>query len=673
MPNPAEGVESVIPKPQFPHLFRPLDLRHRRLKNRLTFGAHTANMSEQGLPGERHRAYYEERARGGAAMIVVEPVPVHPTAVLTRGNFRVQDDAVIPGFRRITEACKAHDVVMIQQLYHVGQHGDFDNSYRPGWSPSGLPSYHDSDGSHAMSPAEIAEVIEGFVRAALRARECGFDGVELFAAYHALIDQFWTPWSNRRDDTWGGSLENRTRFSSTIMERIRRRCGDDFIIGLAVSAHPEVDVSLSLEAMQEIIAWHDARALMDYVTCGTGSYFDFYPLMPTVLYPDKLGAPFAEALKAVVSHARVQAESHIRTPEAANTLVGSGQADMVSIVRGQIADPHLGNKAREGRAAEIRPCLSCNQMCWGRRHRDYWISCLVNPSAGREFEWGGEEPVPAVEPCGVLVIGGGPAGLEAARVAARRGHRVTLLEAAPDLGGRFRLAGLQPRRAQILDLIAWWEHELERLGVDVRLNTLAEAGDIAAYGAEVIVAATGAMPDEHGFQRALPRHERMPGIERGGVCTVDDVMGRSVRPGHRVLLLDDIGHWHGAGTALHLAGQGHAVTVVTRFPMLAWELVRTATDWPLRKRLRELGVVEIGDAAIAEWHGDGADVLDLRAGVIQRIDADTLVLATTAVSQRWLADDLAAAGVPVRSIGDCVAPRLAVMAIYEGREVGLGI
>ena len=210
----------------FPALFNPLPLRHKTLRNRIVFGAHTANMSDLGLPGERHRGYYEERARGGAGMIVVEPVPVHRTAVLTRGNFRHSTDEIIPHFRKVTDAVHAHGAVICHQLYHVGQHGDLDNSYEASWSPSGLPSFHDSDGSHAMNEAEIEEIIEGFVEAARRAKESGFDGIELFAAYNAIIDQFWLPWSNRRTDQWGGSLENRLRFGAEIMRRIRAAVGD---------------------------------------------------------------------------------------------------------------------------------------------------------------------------------------------------------------------------------------------------------------------------------------------------------------------------------------------------------------------------------------------------------------------------------------------------------------
>ncbi len=655
----------------FPHLFSPLQLRHKTLRNRVVFGAHTANMSEQGIPGARHLGYYLERAKGGAAMIVVEPVPVHATAVLTRGNMLHSSDAIIEPLRRITDACHAEGAVMLQQLYHVGQHGDFDNSYSAHWSPSGLPSYHDADGSHTMSEAEIEEIIDSFVAAARRAQRCGFDGIELFGAYNGLIEQFWLPWSNRREDRWGGSLDNRMRFTSEIIEHTRRKVGEDFIIGLNASVDSGVDVALKIEGLCEVVQWLDQRRLIDYISCGTGGYFNFAELMPTFQFADKLGAPPAEALKQVAHHARVMAESHIRTPENANYVVASGQADLVSIVRGQIADPHLANKARTGRADEVRGCISCNQMCWGRRSRDYWISCLVNPSAGREFEWGGDWFTVAVTPRHVLVVGGGPAGLETARVAAERGHRVTLVEASPKLGGAFRLAGLQPRRTQILELIDWYERQLARLRVDVRLNTPVDADDIPGFGAGVVVLATGSLPAGTGFQRQLPSQAVLPGVDRPNVWAIEDVMGRLARPGKRIVLIDDTGDWRGGGTAWHLAEQGHVVTIVSGWPMVGFWIQRTAGDGQLRARLAQLGASWRNESVVTAWHGDGASVRSLLDGSESHIEADALVLATTNAPLTALHDALSVGKSENHVVGDALAARLAVHAIYEARALAL--
>jgi len=654
-------------------LFDPLVLRHKTLRNRVVFGAHTANMAEQGLPGARHMGYYLERAKGGAAMIVVEPVPVHRTAVLTRGNMLHSDDAIIAPLKRITDACHAEGAVMIQQLYHVGQHGDFDLSFQPAWSPSGLPSFHDADGSHAMSEAEIEEIIDSFVAAAMRAQKAGFDGVELFGAYNGLIEQFWLPWSNRRTDRWGGSLDNRMRFTSEIIIRTRSAVGDDFIIGLNASIDSGVSIALQLDALCEIAQWLDERRLIDYISCGTGGYFNFAELMPTFQFADKLGAPYAEALKKVLRHARVQAESHIRTPENAQYVVSSGQADMVSVVRGQIADPHWANKARTGRAADVRGCISCNQMCWGRRSRDYWISCLVNPSAGREWEWGGDRFTPAPVVKNVLVVGGGPAGMEAARVAAERGHRVTLVEAGPRLGGAFRLAGMQPRRSQILELLDWYERQLSQLGVDVRLNTPQDAADVQALAPEHVIVATGSQPAGTGFQRGVPHREAIDGVAQAHVWSIEDVMGKRAQLGKHVLLLDDTGDWRGGGSAWHLAEQGHQVTVVTGWPMVGYWIQRTAGDGKLRARLAQLGARAFTESAVLAWHGNAATVRNLLDGSEQQVQADDLVLATTNVAETTLADELTDAAMAFQAVGDAVAPRLAVHAIYEGRVAGMQV
>lgn len=652
-----------------PRLLSPLDLRGHTLRNRIVFGAHTANMAQDGYPGAQFGAYLLERAKGGAAMIVAEPMPVHPTGVLTRGNFRHSTDAVIPYFRAITEPVRDTGAVILQQLYHIGAHGDSDLSFAPHWSPSGQPSYHDSDGSHAVTETEIEQLIAAHIAAARRCRDAGFQGVEVWAAYHSLLDQFWTPWSNRRTDQWGGSLENRTRLSRRIIEGIRRTCGDDFIIGLAVSTSDSHDVMLSTENLCEIVALHDASGDVDYVTCGHGGYLDFERLMPTFLFPEKLTAPVTAHLKAAVTHARITSEAHIRTPDNAESVLSQGQADLVSIVRGQIADPHLARKTTEGRSDDVRSCISCNQMCWGRRSRDYWISCLINPSAGREWEWGSEPFAPAAVPKDILVIGAGPAGLEAARTAAERGHRVQLHEAQARIGGQFRLAGLQPRRAQITDLLDWYERQLGKLGVTVRFNSFLDYDNLPA--ADHTIIATGSLPDPNATQRWHPAPAQLPGLEHGHVHSPEDILRRDARPAGTVVVYDEGGNWRGVGTAWHLAEQGKQVILVTPDAYVGKEITRTSADMPARQRLARLGVRMITEHCLTRWYGNGVTVRSFLTGAEETIAASALVMATTNRAFDPFPETIP--GTTLHRIGDCTAPRTAPYAFHEGRKLGLSL
>jgi NADPH-dependent 2,4-dienoyl-CoA reductase/sulfur reductase-like enzyme len=310
-------------------------------------------------------------------------------------------------------------------------------------------------------------------------------------------------------------------------------------------------------------------------------------------------------------------------------------------------------------------------MCWGRRSRDYWISCLINPSAGREFEWGGDRFTRSADPRQILVVGAGPAGLEAARAAAERGHHVEIVEASGQIGGQFRLAGMQPRRAQILDLLDWYERQFTKLGVTLHLNTFLDEAEVAAHPAETVILATGSLPDPSGRQRWMPDAEALPGIDLGNVWSPEEVIRREARLGDTVILYDEGGNWRGVGTAWWLAEQGKTVILVTPDAFVGKEIARTAADGVVRRGLARKGVTMLPEHCIARWHGNGATLRNLLTGKEEQVAASALVMATTNIAFDPFPEGLP--GKTLHRIGDCAAPRLAAYAFHEGRKLALSL
>ena len=509
----------------------------------------------------------------------------------------------------------------------------------------------------------------GSWRPPARAQASGFDGIEVFAAYHAVVDQFWAPWSNRREDDWGGTFEHRMRFSAELLGRIRERCGDDFIIGLAVSVDPGAEATPGIDELTEIVAWHDERRLMDYVTCGTGSYFAFEAIIPPSLYEQRLGEPFAAALKAGVRHAVVQAESHIRTPAAAEAVLAAGHADMVSIVRGQIADPHLVAKARAGRADEVRPCISCNQLCWGRRSRDYWISCLINPSAGRELEWGGDRFEPArlpPRPGDRWRAGrtGGCAGRGRAR------PHVTLWEAARPWAASSGSPGSSPPAAR---------SRICSRGTDgawrARRRGPARRGDERRRPPRSVPTRSSS-PPAHGRRARVPARapDGRPAARGGRSDVVRSTTCWTARPTRSRACSCSTTSTTGAASGRRSTwpSRTRGDDPDLRGPVVAGGLFHSAADGPLRSRYAagRRPVDHVGRHP--RTGGRPRDPPVDATGEQTELDADTLVIAETPVAETGLAEDLAR---PRRGrsmlIGDCVAPRRASLAFYEGRELAL--
>ncbi len=654
-------------------LWEPCEIGPVTIPNRICVPAHQTQFpaEEDDLVGDRYIAYLEERARGGAGMIVVEAGGVHPSTAKV-GLINAYREEIIPGFRRLADAVHAHGTKLFAQLSHLGSQDlgttQLDRTH-PVIAPSNLPSVVYGRVAQAMEESDIASVVEGYAKTAHNAQVAGLDGGEISAGHGYLMTQFLSPMTNRRTDRYGGSVENRCRFAIEAAEAIRERCAREFALGIRLSFDEFLGpVAITPEVSEEIVRTLHATGLFDYYSVTAGNYHTVRTWVPTASGGlDGHLAPHAAQLRAVVNEeAPVIVAAAIRTIDRAAEIVSAGEADIVGMMRAHIADPALVEKARSGRTDEIRPCVGANQGCFRRLFEHNMITCTVNPAAGRESTLGSQTLRAADSARSVLVIGGGPAGMKLAESAAERGHDVTLLERSGELGGALRFAGRLPNRATWLELADDLARSLARLEVDVRLNTEATPEAVTEIGAEAVFVATGARFDKSGYSIATPDRDSIPGLEQTHALDPVEAIIDPESCGPSVVILEDNGDHLPLGLALLLAGTGRSVTVASRQFFAGSQILATA-DLPwLYPQLREAGVELVSQVVAQSIKTDGVTLESIWGGDERELEADTVILSMMRQPEDSLYAALRTAGVDATRIGDCLSPREVDDAMYEG-------
>jgi 2,4-dienoyl-CoA reductase-like NADH-dependent reductase (Old Yellow Enzyme family)/thioredoxin reductase len=670
-------IAPVTANPAFPHLFAPITIGGTTIRNRILSSGHDTVMAVDGLVTDRLVAYQEARARGGAGLIVVQVAGVHPTARYTSSELTADSDACIPGFTRLAEAIHHHGAAAFCQLFHGGREimETADGTLAVAWAPSAVPTERFHVMPRAMPDALIREILDGYGAAAARLEAAGFDGVEVVASHGYLPSQFLNPRTNLRDDEWGGDSTRRRRFLADALAACRRATRAGFVVGLRISIGEITPEGLTEEEALEALAALDTDGAFDYVSVVAGTSATLAGsdhIVPPSPIPNGYTAPLAARTKRAV-RVPVMVAGRISQPQEAEAILAAGHADMAVMTRALICDPELPAKTAQGRLDDIRACIGCNQACIGHFHAGYPISCLQFPESGRELDFPREgEPgrarhLPARTVTDVLVVGGGPAGLKAAAVAAERGHRVTLVEAERWVGGQVRLAAKLPGRAEMGGAITNLEAEARRAGVTILTGVRADAAYVRASGARVVVVATGAIPYR-------------PPLELAGspvVLEAWDVIRGAEVPGGHVVVADWRCDWVGLGVATMLSAGGRRVTLASSGYHPGQRLQQYVRDTMIAAARKAR--VELRPQARLFGADETAvylqDVLTSDAVVVE--GATALVLAQGTVPDDALLAELEVAaadgGFRVLGAGDVRTPRTAEEAILDGLRAGVAI
>jgi 2,4-dienoyl-CoA reductase-like NADH-dependent reductase (Old Yellow Enzyme family)/thioredoxin reductase len=544
-------------------LLQPYQLKHLTLRNRLMSTSHEPSYSEDGMPKDRYRLYHVEKAKGGIALTMTAgSAVVSPDSPPVFGNLLAYKDEIVPWLRRLSDECHGHGSAVMIQLTHLGRRTAWNKAdWLPVLAPSRVREAAHRSFPKAAEDWDLDRIVADYAAAAQRIQAAGLDGFEI-DAYGHLPDQFWSPATNHRDDNYNGNLDNRMRFSVRVLQAMRDAVGPEMLIGVRMVADEDWDLGLTKQDGMEIARRFAGGGVVDFLNIIRGHMETDNALTDVIPIQGMAAAPhldFAGEVRAATKFPVFHA-ARINDVATARHAIAEGKLDMVGMTRAHIADPHIALKLAAGQETRIRPCVGAT-YCLDRIYEGNEALCVHNPATGREASMPHVIPLADGPPRHIVVVGAGPAGLEAARVSAERGHRVTLLEATERAGGQILLAARTPRRRELVGIVDWRLSELERLGADLRFNVYAEAEDVLALAPDAVFIATGGVPDTDL-------------LEAGNDLVVSswDIVGGSVTPAGRVLVFDDNGNHPGMQAVEMAAEAGAEVELVTPERMVAPEM-----------------------------------------------------------------------------------------------------
>jgi len=630
--------------------------------NRIHFAAHMTNFGEDLLISDQHIWYYRERAKGGCGLITTEELSVHPSDHPYDKLVEAFDPRAIAGFKKLTETIHQFDTKIFAQLNHNGMQADGKISRLPVWGPSAGSDPIFRENCKEMEPEDIQECIDYYVICANHSVEGGFDGIELQIGHSSLIRQFLSPATNFRDDLYGGNFDNRMRFCLEVVDAVRQAVGPDFPLGVRLNAdemHPKGGITLEIAI--RIAKRLEETGQIDFVDLSLGTFHNLYLVEGSMHTPLAYTVPLATAVRAAIK-LPVYCTNRINDPHLAETILEKGQADMIGMVRALICDPELPIKTMVGRADDIRHCIACNQGCIGRMGLGYQLGCIQNPGVGRERELGSGTITPCDRPKKVVIVGGGPAGMETARVAALRKHKVVVFEKEEDLGGQNLYAGKAAGRQEITGVTRWLKGQIGKLEIELKFGVEANEEIILGEKPDVVVIATGSTPKEKPF----PGEYSFP-----DVVNPIHILSGQVEAGEKVLLIDYEGHHQATGLAEWLAERGKKVHVLTTSLSVGSQLGPLQDLALCRRRLASNNVTFTPDIAVLSIQGKKVEGLSVYSGEMVEFDNfDTVIVVGPCEARDELYFALKDKVGELYRIGDCLAPRKTDMAIVEGNRLG---